>query len=140
LSLTGRQLDRSATPPGVPRRLGHLSVAFDRTAAPRQPSADLDLRAIRCFLVLADERHYERAAQRLHMSQPGLSRTITALESRVGAILFVRNERPLGLTTQGEILAVHGRRLLRAQQAAFDAMVESAAGQPGSERARDWRG
>jgi DNA-binding transcriptional LysR family regulator len=80
---------------------------------------DLDLRALRCFLAVAEERHYGRAAARMNMSQPGLSRAISALERRLGAELVVTDSRPVGLTAQGYVLAVHARRLLDAQQDAF---------------------
>jgi hypothetical protein len=88
-------------------------------------SPDLDLRAIRCLLVLGDERHYGRAASRLNMSQPGLSRCIAVLERRVGLDLVVRSMRPVRLTAQGELLALHGRRLLDEQRAAFERLAES---------------
>jgi DNA-binding transcriptional LysR family regulator len=86
---------------------------------------DLDLRAVRCLLVLAEERHYARAAKRLHMSQPGLSRAINSLEQRIGVILIQRSVRPVALTPQGEILATHGERLLQAQDFAFKQLLES---------------
>jgi DNA-binding transcriptional LysR family regulator len=89
---------------------------FTRSAASR----DLDLRAVRCLLVLSEERHYGRAAERLHISQPGLSRTIAVLEARVGACLVTRSARPVRLTEEGEILARHGSRLLAEQQKAFE--------------------
>nr|WP_203217826.1 LysR family transcriptional regulator [Nocardia terpenica] len=44
------------------------------------PSADLDLRLVRCFLVLAEHRHFGRAAEALHTTQPTLSRQIGRLE------------------------------------------------------------
>jgi DNA-binding transcriptional LysR family regulator len=88
---------------------------------------DLDLRSIRCLLVLADEGHYGRAALRLHMSQSGLSRAIVSLEQSVGARLLVRRSPPARLTAQGEILALHGRRMLLEQQIAFDALIASGA-------------
>ncbi|MGD0198426.1 MAG: LysR family transcriptional regulator [Solirubrobacteraceae bacterium] len=84
---------------------------------------DLDLRAVRCLLVLGEERHYGRAAERLHLSQPGLSRAIAALERSVGAPLVLRSSRPVGLTREGEVLAWHGRRLLAQQRAAFEQLA-----------------
>jgi DNA-binding transcriptional LysR family regulator len=86
---------------------------------------DLDLRSIRCLLVLAEEGHYGRAARRLHMSQSGLSRAIVALEQSVGTRLVVRRSPPARLTVEGEILALHGRRMLLEQQIAFDALIAS---------------
>lgn len=96
---------------------------FARSAA----SHDLDLRAVRCLLVLSDERHYGRASERLHMSQPGLSRTIAVLEARVGVLLVARSARPVRLTAEGEVLVRHGRRLLAEQQAAFENLAAAAA-------------
>jgi DNA-binding transcriptional LysR family regulator len=76
--------------------------------------------------VLSEERHYGRAAERLHMSQPGLSRTIAVLEARVGASLVVRSARPVRLTRAGDVLVQHGLRLLAEQQAAFEDLAAAA--------------
>jgi DNA-binding transcriptional LysR family regulator len=84
---------------------------------------DLDLRAVRCLAVLEEERHFGRAAARLHMSQPGLSRVISALETRLGAILVVRATRPVRLTPRGNTLVRYGRRLLALQQDAFNELI-----------------
>jgi DNA-binding transcriptional LysR family regulator len=86
---------------------------------------DLDLRAVRCLVVLGEEHHFQHAALRLRMSQPGLSRAIAALERRVGAELVVRSSRPVQLTAPGQVLAAHGRRLLAAQQVAFESLAAS---------------
>jgi hypothetical protein len=80
---------------------------------------DLDLWAVRCLVVLAEERHFGRAAKRLHLSQPGLSRIITATEARVGTTLVVHYSRPLRLTRDGNTLVIYGRRLLDVQHEAF---------------------
>ncbi len=104
---------------GVPRVWRRSSPRVTRLRC------DLDLRAIRCLVVLSDEHNYTRAAERLHMSQSGVSRSILALEERVGALLVTRGARPMSLTRQGEILADHGRRLLAAQQAALDDVLNS---------------
>jgi hypothetical protein len=108
------------------RRQTQLDANLDAAAAAR-PSSDLDLWAVRCLLVLTDERHYVRAAARLHISQPGLSRAIVALERRLGATLIVRGARPLALTPEGQIVASHGRQLLLQQQAARDEISQSLA-------------
>jgi hypothetical protein len=84
---------------------------------------DLDLRAIRCLVVLSEEQHYGRACERLHVSQPGLSRTISILEGRIGATLIERSMRPISLTPAGEVLVIHGRRLLAQQREAFDRLA-----------------
>jgi DNA-binding transcriptional LysR family regulator len=80
---------------------------------------DLDLRAVRCLVVLAEERHYGRACARLHLSQSGLSRAILILERRIGERLVTRSSRPISLSPAGEILVLHGRRLLEEQEATF---------------------
>jgi len=54
---------------------------------------DLDLRKVRYFLALAEELNYGRAAQRLHIAQPVLTRQIRALEEELHAQVFVRDKR-----------------------------------------------
>ncbi|CAM5697624.1 LysR family transcriptional regulator [Streptomyces fumanus] len=65
----------------------------------------MDLRQIRYFLAVARERNFTRAAQRLAMTQPALSRAIRSLEHTVGADLFVRTPRSVELTDVGRVLA-----------------------------------
>ena len=54
------------------------------------PAADLDLRLVRYFTVVADHRHFGRAAAELHLAQPSLSRQIRRLEQQLGARLLDR--------------------------------------------------
>lgn len=72
----------------------------------------LDPKTLRMFLVLAEELHYGRAAQRLFMSQPPLSKAIQQLEERLGVTLFDRNKRSVHLTLAGQALVREARRLL----------------------------
>lgn len=74
---------------------------------------DLDLRKLRYFLAVADELNYGRAADRLHVAQPVLSRQITALERGLGVALFVRSKRGTQLTEAGTLLQEDARALLR---------------------------
>lgn len=67
---------------------------------------------LRCFVVLAEELNFRRAAQRLNMSQPPLSRHIQALEHEVGAVLIDRSRRTVRLTQAGASFADHAARLL----------------------------
>src|SRR5215510_11924092 len=71
-----------------------------------------ELRHFRSFVAVADGGTVSRAAQRLHMSQPALSRQIADLERELSVRLFDRVGRRLTLTRHGEELLVRGRRLL----------------------------
>lgn len=70
------------------------------------------LAQLRCFVVLAEELNFRRAARRLHMSQPPLTRHIQALEHEVGAALLDRSRRAVRLTPAGASFAGLAERLL----------------------------
>ncbi|MYU13305.1 LysR family transcriptional regulator [Streptomyces sp. SID8361] len=72
----------------------------------------MELRTLRYFVAVAEELHFGRAAARLHMSQPPLSRAIKALETDVGAALFRRSSAGVALTPVGEVLLDEARALL----------------------------
>ncbi|MFF9301828.1 LysR substrate-binding domain-containing protein [Streptomyces sp. NPDC014764] len=72
----------------------------------------MELRVLRYFVTVAEELHFGRAATRLHMSQPPLSRAIRQLESEVGALLFTRSSAGVALTSVGEVLLDEARALL----------------------------
>ncbi|MBK4992454.1 LysR family transcriptional regulator [Pseudomonas sp. S37] len=71
-----------------------------------------DLKHLRYFVVLAEQRHFGRAAEILHMAQPPLSQQIKALESSLGVELFDRSVRPIGLTAAGRALFREARQIL----------------------------
>ena len=73
---------------------------------------DLDLRLVRYFVAVADELHFGRAAARLHVSQPALSRQIRRLEEDVGFALFARDSRHVALTPRGARFLRDARPLL----------------------------
>ncbi|QGA06815.1 LysR family transcriptional regulator [Nocardioides sp. dk884] len=73
----------------------------------------METRELRYFLAVAEESHVGRAAQRLGMAQPPLSRAIAGLERRLDADLFVRTPRGVSLTSAGETLLREGRAALR---------------------------
>jgi LysR family transcriptional regulator, benzoate and cis,cis-muconate-responsive activator of ben and cat genes len=91
----------------------------------------LDSESIRKFVVVAEELHFGRAARRLGIAQPPLSRAIRQLERRIGAELFDRAGRTVALTEAGAVLLREGRAVLDAVDAADRRTRRAAAGQPG---------
>ncbi|MFH0518743.1 LysR family transcriptional regulator [Streptomyces sp. M41] len=83
--------------------------------APAPAPAHLDPRLLRCFLAVAEELHFTRAAARLYVAQQALSRDVRRLERELGAELFVRTTRQVTLTADGERLVPYARRALQAQ-------------------------
>ncbi len=78
----------------------------------------MDLRALRCFVAVAEEGHFGRAAVRLHLAQPPLSRRIRDLEADLGCRLFDRIPTGARLTAAGKVLLPEARDLLaRAERA-----------------------
>lgn len=80
--------------------------------------ADLDLRLVRYFTAVAEHRHFGRAAEALHITQPSLSRQIAALEHQLGARLLDRTPRGTRLTEAGEVFLPRARALLDAAEQA----------------------
>ncbi|WP_306335279.1 LysR substrate-binding domain-containing protein [Streptomyces sp. KL118A] len=72
----------------------------------------MELRTLRYFVAVAEELHFGRAAVRLHMSQPPLSRAVKQLETEVGAVLLVRSPAGVTLTAAGAVLLAEARALL----------------------------
>lgn len=90
------------------------------------PLHSLDIRLLRYFAVVAEENNMSRAAQRLFMSQPPLSRHIRQLEERLGVTLFVRHTKGLTLTNEGLRVLEIVRPLLELQDKTWAALCQLA--------------
>jgi DNA-binding transcriptional LysR family regulator len=91
----------------------------------------IELSHLRYFAVLAEELHFGRAAARLHMAQPPLTRQIQMLEARLACRLFERNSRSTRLTVAGAQLAERARSILAAADQAFGALERMGRGEAG---------
>jgi DNA-binding transcriptional LysR family regulator len=83
----------------------------------------VELRQLEYFVAVAEDRHFTRAATRLHVAQSGLSASIRSLERELGARLFVRNTRSVELTDEGHALLTEARHTLAGVAAAKDAVA-----------------
>ena len=91
----------------------------------------LDLRKLRYFLMVAEELHFGRAALRLHLAQPPLTRQISALEAELGFKLFDRTSRTVTLTAQGRSFLPYARGVLEQVELAQVIAGKLAAGTAG---------
>lgn len=88
----------------------------------------MELRHLRCFLAVAEELHFARAAEKLHIEQSPLSRAIKELEEELGEVLFARTTRSTRLTRAGKLFLEHVPRVFAALQQARDSVKAAANG------------
>jgi DNA-binding transcriptional LysR family regulator len=91
-----------------------------------------ELAQLRCFTTVATELNFRRAAERLHMTQPPLSRQIQLLEHNLGVELFTRSTRSVALTAAGRAFFIEAQNLLQQAQQAAVAAKRFAQGHIGS--------
>jgi DNA-binding transcriptional LysR family regulator len=91
----------------------------------------MDTKHFRAFLVLAEELHFGRAAERLHITQPPLSRLIRNLEVELSAQLFERSTRSVRLTPAGQALIEPARDILMSHRLADSAVQAAGKGEVG---------
>lgn len=94
----------------------------------------MDLKDLRCFVALADARHFTRAASAVGLAQPSLSRQIQKLEAELGAALFYRTKRSVLLTQVGRAMLGEARALLAHAQATRELARRATGGESGELR------
>src|SRR4051794_19743466 len=79
---------------------------------------NMELRHLRYFVAVAEELHFRRAAERLHVAQPAVSEQVRKLEDELGVRLLNRTQRSVSLTDAGAALLTEARTVLRQAEAA----------------------
>src|SRR5438309_5906082 len=93
--------------------------------------ADLETGELRSFVVLAEQRHFGRAAEILCVTQPALSKRLQRLEEKVGGPLLLRAYRDVRLTEAGRLLLLRAKALLREADLALEVSREAVRGEAG---------
>lgn len=91
----------------------------------------IEMNQLRCFVAVAEELHFSRAAERLNMTQPPLSRQIQLLERGMDCQLFVRTSRSVALTAAGKSFLTDAQRILRLFKTAQETAKDISLGRTG---------
>ena len=91
----------------------------------------MEFRQLRYFLTVAQELHFGRAAERLDITQPALSKQIRVLETDIGVQLFIRTKRTVELTQAGEVFSIQAQQLLNQARSAIQLAQRTAKGEVG---------
>src|ERR1700740_2561557 len=94
--------------------------------------SQFELRQLRCFVAAAEELHFGRAAARMNMTQPPLSRHIQLLEHALGVKLIDRTNRVVELTPAGRVFLLEARRILHLTESSTVAVRRMASGEAGT--------
>src|SRR5258705_13078341 len=91
----------------------------------------MELRYLKYFVAVAEELHFARAANRLHIAQPSLSKQIQQLEQELGFPFFYRTKQRVELLDAGHVLLDEARQLLRRAQNAVESARHTHTGRSG---------
>ena len=98
---------------------------------PQNYQSSFELRHLRYFLIVAEELHFRRAAERLHIAQPALSRQIQQLEAAIDIQLFERTNRKVMLTEAGEVFYSEAKKIFQHIDNAISKTQRAASGELG---------
>jgi len=107
-------------------------IVSRRAGKGSEMDSDLELRTLRHFMAVAETLSFGEAADRMHISQPQLSRRIQTLERELDVTLFDRAGRRISLTGAGECLLSESRRLLGEQKKVIDTVRQASRGESGA--------
>lgn len=112
----------------------HAPISRSAAVIAPDSQSNMELRHLRYFVAVAEELHFRRAAERLHMSQPPVSQQVRALEAELGVELLRRNQRRVELTPSGAAFLLDAREILAHVEVAVAGARRIAAGELGELR------